>query len=216
VATDSTDRCLGKGVIYKTTDGLSWLPIASPTTADIMDVWTFGEGSVFIADWSGKIWYGSTAPTATPTATPTEIPTATPTPSTGAISGIVFQDSNDDAYLEAGEPGLANAVMVLGRGGEEIATASSDSTGAFRFVDVAPGQYTLRQKEAPPGFERSLFLVAFDISANREYTFYAAHAVAEDDTPTPTPTVTVTPIPSETPTSGGENPETGWLPLLVR
>jgi photosystem II stability/assembly factor-like uncharacterized protein len=82
--TDKFDKCLGKGVMLKTTDGMNWSPIAAPTKSDMMDMWAFSEQDVFVVDWSGKIWHGSgeaaETETPTPTATETETPTATETP----------------------------------------------------------------------------------------------------------------------------------------
>lgn len=97
--TDKSDKCLGKGVMLKTTDGMNWATITAPTRSDMMDIWAFSEDNVFVVDWSGKLWHGTgkdagtetptptptetetptETPTATPTETPTETPTATPT-----------------------------------------------------------------------------------------------------------------------------------------
>ena len=90
VATDNSDRCMGKGLIYRTDDGVNWASISLPTTADIMDVWAFSMDDLYVVDFSGKIWHGGNAstPTLTPTSTPTQTltptntatPTHTPTP----------------------------------------------------------------------------------------------------------------------------------------
>ncbi len=84
----STDRCEGKGVLYKTEDGTTWNPVTNvPAAKDYMDIWAFSMDDIYIVDFAGKIWHGAvpSAATETPTATPTstatetETPTATPT-----------------------------------------------------------------------------------------------------------------------------------------
>jgi photosystem II stability/assembly factor-like uncharacterized protein len=185
VSTDNTDRCLGKGAIYKTQDGLTWLPIEPPSTADFMDVWAFSEESIFVVDWSGKIWHGAGAPPPTPT------PTATATPATGMISGLAFNDLNGDSFQDENEPGLQGATLLIRRGRVEVASAVSGTDGSFRFTGIEPGKYTLECKQAPDGFNRSSFLGTFRIGANQEIEVFMAHeAKTASETPTPTPTAT--------------------------
>jgi photosystem II stability/assembly factor-like uncharacterized protein len=218
VATDNSDRCLGKGTIFKTEDGLTWLPIASPTTADIMDIWAFSAVDVYVVDWSGKIWHGTGAPP------PTNTPTATATPSTGVVSGFAFSDLNDDALRNAGEPGVAGATLVLRQGRTEIVTAVTSADGSFRFAAIQPGQYTVEEKVPPAGFKRSLFLGTFDIQVNRELIVYVPHNAQDatatpTETPTATSTATGTPEPTATSTptatSGPAVMIPGYLPIIV-
>ncbi len=82
VSDDNQDRCLGKGIIYRTDDGVNWRSIPSPTKSDIMDIWAVSPSEIVIADFNGKIWRGTVGggtetPTPTATATATETPTAT-------------------------------------------------------------------------------------------------------------------------------------------
>lgn len=86
VSTDNKDKCLGKGIIYRTDDGVNWRQIPSPTKFDIMDIWAVSPSELVIADFGGRIWRGTVGagtetptPTSTATETPTETPTATPT-----------------------------------------------------------------------------------------------------------------------------------------
>ena len=51
-----------KGLLLRTDDGVTWQPVPSPTTADIMDLHVTNMDNLVIVDWSGKIWRGQTAP----------------------------------------------------------------------------------------------------------------------------------------------------------
>lgn len=80
IATDNTDRCLGQGVIYQTTDGATWNPVSgAPAANDFMDIWAFSLDDYLVVDFEGKIWHYTGAPAATDTPTPTATATATET-----------------------------------------------------------------------------------------------------------------------------------------
>lgn len=212
VATDNTDRCLGKGALFKTEDGVTWLPVPAPTTADIMDLWAFSPQDVYLVDWSGKIWHGVGKPPA------------------GTITGTAFNDLNQDALRDEGEPGIAGATILLRRGKTEIATTQSGEDGAFSFTDIEPGQYTVQEKSAPAGFAKSAFLATLQIEGDREITVFVPHeAIVSTPTvtatltasPTPTETATYTPeptaTPSLTPTASATTVRTsGYLPIIVQ
>ena len=200
MTTDNTDRCIGKGAVYKTEDGMMWLPIPAPGTADLMDIWAFSVDNIIVVDWSGKIWHGTGEPEPTPT------PTATATPDTGTVAGIAFDDANGDALRDDDERGLPAATLLVRHGQTEIATVVSGEDGAFRFEGLAPGQYTLVETVAPAGFARSPFLATFRIGVNQELTVYLAHEATGAETPTPTPTATRQPGAAGTP---------GYLPIIT-
>ena len=196
------DSCVGEGIVYSTEDGWTWTPVEAPTTtADIMDVWAFSMSDVFVIDWSGKIWHSTVPPTPTPTATntatPTNTPTITPTatPSTGMIQGIAFGDLNRNAWLDAEEPGLAGADLVLRQGAAEKHSTTSDVDGGFTFEGIVPGQYTLAERAPPVGYQLNLSVISFEVAANQTLIFNMGHE------PAPTPTATPTETPTTTPTS---------------
>ena len=87
--------------------------------------------------------------TTTPTQTPTPTITPTSTPSTGIVEGYAFHDLNGNYLKDAGEPGLAGAVLVLKQGDVVAYTTTSGADGAYQFPAVAPGQYWLVE-ETPP------------------------------------------------------------------
>ena len=91
-----TGACVGSGVMYQTTNGVTWVPLQSFTNSDLMDLYIFNMNDVFVIDWGGTVWhYGGRHrwprppwrrparrrrhPTPTQTSTPTETPTPTPT-----------------------------------------------------------------------------------------------------------------------------------------
>jgi len=109
--------------------------------------------------------------TSEPTITP--MPSSTPVPSMGYISGLVWEDmcenysqgdtppagcvvsGNEFDYvgngvLEAGEIGIASALISLGEGvcpSEGLATTTTDGNGKFAFIGLEPGVYCVTAKD---------------------------------------------------------------------
>lgn len=61
------------------------------------------------------------------------------------IAGFKFNDLDGDAVPEPGEPRLAGWTIQLLRGGAVIAATTTDSSGAYRFTDLVPGTYGVRE-----------------------------------------------------------------------
>lgn len=125
-------------------------------------------------------------PTLTPTATATPTFTPTPTPSTGGVEGWVYFDLNADQHLQD-EPGIADVRIILENSiGEVLAETLTDSSGYFRFFDLNPGVYILREVPpagwAPPQPDDQWAMM---ISANYVYQIYFAHQPLPTATPTP-------------------------------
>ncbi len=97
----------------------------------------------------------SPTPTATATATPTATATATPTPTptlaVGAVRGTVFADLNRDLTQQTGEPGIAGVTVILRQGAFLVASAVTDSQGAYRFFNLSPTGYSVNVT-APPAY----------------------------------------------------------------
>lgn len=211
-ATDIEETCTGEGMLMRTTNGVDWMRVSGPpTTADLMDIQVFDMDTVIVLSWDGKIWRGAGQPTPTPTptnsptptntptrtptntptptATPTNTPTPTATPSVGTVQGIAFFDQNDNLLQDAGETGLAGAVMALKQGSTIASTATSNSTGAFAFGNIAPGAYTLVEQTAPAGYDLSTSQTTFVVPANTTWSLFVPHRLYTPPTPTPTPIV---------------------------
>jgi hypothetical protein len=105
-----------------------------------------------------------------PTPTPTITPTATPT--TGAVEGFAYNDINKNGSRDDGEPGVAGAVMSLSDlVTTDKYTATSGADGKYRFEGVEPGQYTLKEKTAPPGYlKNSTFALVIVVQSNATFS----------------------------------------------
>ncbi len=70
----------------------------------------------------------------------------------GSISGYVFRDDNGDCHLDPGEIGLAGVKMeLLDQDGNVIQTVFTKADGTYRFDNVAPGTYSIRETQ-PAGY----------------------------------------------------------------
>lgn len=78
-------------------------------------------------------------PSNTPTGTVNEV-----SPTTGAVSGIVYNDSTGSGSQQTGDFGLADwTVQLQNSTGQTIATTNTDANGDFSFNFLAPGTYTV-------------------------------------------------------------------------
>ena len=60
------------------------------------------------------------------------------------MTGKVFEDGNGDGVRDAGEVGLAGALLTLTGAASGDRVLLSDEQGSYRFDDLAPGNYALR------------------------------------------------------------------------
>ncbi len=73
-----TDTCPGGGGIYRTTDGVNWVPLQSFAASELMDLHIFSMDDVYAIEWAGTLWhYNGQTPLQTATPMPTATPTAT-------------------------------------------------------------------------------------------------------------------------------------------
>jgi hypothetical protein len=172
-------------------------------------------------------------PTPTITPTPTNTPTATntPTPQPGSLCVLAFNDLNGNLGRDAGEPLLANALIVI----RDLAMTplvqyTTDGVHEPKCYAFPPGGYYVQETD-PPGYtstgpnwfgvwlpSQGSFTIAFadqllaatptpTPTATWTPTFTATASATTSPTgtstptPTPTPTPTFTATPSWTPTS---------------
>ncbi len=75
----------------------------------------------------------------------------------GSVSGFVYVDANDNGVKEAGETALGGVIVTLYKPGstpgtlEVVATTTTAADGSYRFTDLLPGQYWVRETQ-PTGF----------------------------------------------------------------
>jgi hypothetical protein len=60
---------------------------------------------------------------------------------TASVSGSVYQDSNGNGALDAGEPGIAGVTVSLS--GSASATTTTNGSGAYTFSSLAAGNYSV-------------------------------------------------------------------------
>lgn len=91
--------------------------------------------------------------TATPSATATSTPDATAiAASTADICGTIWNDSNGNGAIDAGEaPITGSFVDLLDASGKVRATVAGNAEGRYCFTRVAMGEYTVVQR-TPTGF----------------------------------------------------------------
>lgn len=73
-----------------------------------------------------------------------------------SLSGTVFADFNDDGEVDFGEAGISGVSVHLG-GTDDLGravdrTLASDGDGAFVFLDLRPGSYSLTRTSQPAGY----------------------------------------------------------------
>ncbi|MEK6234617.1 MAG: carboxypeptidase regulatory-like domain-containing protein, partial [Planctomycetales bacterium] len=66
----------------------------------------------------------------------------------GTVSGFVYHDRDDDGARDAGEEGIADAVVrLLDDQGAIVASAATDVDGAYRFENLEHGTYSLLEEQ---------------------------------------------------------------------
>ena len=62
------------------------------------------------------------------------------------LEGKVYHDRDDDGIREPGEEGIAGVlIQLLDQDGNVVAEAVTDENGCYKFEDVPPGKYDIRQ-----------------------------------------------------------------------
>lgn len=78
------------------------------------------------------------------------------------VGNFVWRDNNANGIQDAGEPGVAGVIATISRvgggavtdvsGNPVTTTTTTDTTGAYQFANLAPGQYTVTFSTLPAGF----------------------------------------------------------------
>ena len=90
----------------------------------------------------------------------------------GLIEGIKFEDKNgdgerdiDEEDSEENESGLAGWVIILKQGGSEIARATTDEFGVYKFEHLAPGEYQVIE-ETQTGWVQTYPETPYNLAVN--------------------------------------------------
>ncbi len=67
-------------------------------------------------------------------------------PANGTLSGLVFEDRNNNGTQDAGEPGIGGVAVALG--GAATQSTTTDASGAYSFVGLYAGTYTITETQA--------------------------------------------------------------------
>ncbi len=175
----------------------TFYPLGGVTTAslpgdgDVAQSVTGNAAVAFAAD--GGSAYVVTSAAGAGSVYATRFLTGTPTSATGAVTGSVYDDANDDGVRQATESGLAgvNVYLVPGstyvyRSGDTTnegggvptgasAVARTDATGTYTFPAVAPGTYTVVE---PDQSATAAFAVAHPASQTTVVTVAAGQTVS--------------------------------------
>ncbi len=82
------------------------------------------------------------------------------------LAGEVYNDTNGDGTLEAGEPGLSGwTVELLDASNEVVTTAVTDSTGSYTFANVIAGTYTVEVVQQSGYVPSSASSVSIDVTS---------------------------------------------------
>jgi photosystem II stability/assembly factor-like uncharacterized protein len=113
------------GTILHTTDGgTHWGLQYSRTTYGLFGVSEAPSGDTWIAGDYGTLLKESAQPV------------------TGTVTGVVFNDINNNGTRDAGEPGMSGWLVSLG--GAQSTSIFSGTNGEFTFSDLPLGSYTLQ------------------------------------------------------------------------
>lgn len=224
-------------VIYATTNGVNWLPVAAPQTDELHGVGAFGMSGIVVADWAGNIWRktgpiqditptpsttaqptttGTSTPTAsvtptaslTPTPTTTSSPSLTPTPSSTPATGVL----RPRAFADSNGDGL------YAPGDPLLEGAQLELRNASQVVDncITGANGVCQFADLTPG----LYTLAskapppgYTSVVSTLTVFVQAGATVEIDLPYIAATSTPTETPSPTVTLAARRV---WLPIVVR
>ena len=90
---------------------------------------------------------------------------------------MAFADVNGNNYPDAGEPGLADAVIGLQVGASTVISATSGANGSFTFSGLEPGIYSVRGVRAPAGHSLSSSVATIGAAAGANWMLYTPFVV---------------------------------------
>ena len=122
----------------------------------------------------------------------------------GIIGGFVFNDANGNGIFDSTESKQSGWTLQLITGAT-TKSLETDSTGAFSFVELCDGNYTLKEvlqpgwKQTVPTDPNGYTLTITNGNSTTDKNFGNAIAPTATPSPSPTPKPTSTPTPNPTP-----------------
>lgn len=118
---------------------LGSVPLVNGAAALSTSALAIGDHTI-VATYSGDANFLTSAGHTTQSVTPS-----------GSLSGIVFEDFNDDGQVDFGEQGIAGVLITLA-GIDDLGHAVSrsmqtDGDGAYIFLNLRPGSYTITETQ---------------------------------------------------------------------
>jgi hypothetical protein len=82
------------------------------------------------------------------------------TPVSASLSGVVFSDFNNDGQVDFGEQGIAGVTINLD-GTDDLGNTvhlsqTTDANGAYVFLNLRPGSYTITEPQEPAGYTQGI------------------------------------------------------------
>ena len=88
------------------------------------------------------------------------------------ISGLKFDDLNGNGVRDPGDPGLAGVTLFLDSNNNNVldpgeASTTSDAAGNYRFANLGPGTYAIREVQSPSARQTTANPAAIPATAAR-------------------------------------------------
>lgn len=89
-------------------------------------------------------------------------------PATGSITGLVFNDTNQDGVHNGGESGFSQALTLRLTDAEGTVHTETTSNDTYQFDNLPVGEASLEIEAIPPGYQASTALpVSVTVVANQ-------------------------------------------------
>jgi uncharacterized repeat protein (TIGR01451 family) len=129
----------------------------------------------------------------------------------GSLTGVVFDDLNNNGTQDPGEPGISNVTITLyDTNNNQVSTTTTANDGSYSFTNLIPGSYTVTETDPAD------YLSTTDNSKEDVKVPAGGSATVDFGDRRPDPTPTATPEPTATPTTMPEPQPQGIIDIDVK